>query len=64
VVLRFRLDPAGMTNNVDVVKVADEALGESAMQALQSAAPFPPMDDNNRCLTAKPIIGTFKVPSR
>jgi hypothetical protein len=64
VILRFRLDPAGMTNNVDVVKVADEALGESAMQALQSAAPFPPMDDNNRCLTAKPIIGTFKVPSR
>lgn len=63
VVLRFDLDAAGMAANVEVIETQDELLGRSAMQALRSAAPFPPMDDNNRCLAEKRIKQTFTVPA-
>ena len=61
-VLRFGLDAAGMASGVEAVDVGDSALGESAVQALQTAAPFPPMIDANRCLAEKRILLTFTVP--
>jgi TonB family protein len=62
VTLRFRVDAAGSASNVSVVKTEDNALGASAVDALRSASPFPPMPDSARCLTRVPIIGTFSNP--
>ncbi len=64
VVLRFDLDAAGMASGVSAEDAAPPVLSESATQALMQAAPFPPMDDNNRCLAEKRIVLTFAVPSR
>ena len=61
-VLRFGLDAAGMASGVEAVDVGDPTLGESAVRALQTAAPFPPMIDANRCLAEKRILLTFTVP--
>ncbi|MGH0032830.1 MAG: TonB family protein [Myxococcota bacterium] len=62
VTLRFRLDSAGSASNVSVVKAEDNALGASAVDALRSASPFPPMPESVRCLTRVPIVGTFSNP--
>lgn len=62
VTLRFRLDAAGSASNVAVVKAEDHALGASAVDALRSASPFPPMPEKVRCLTRVPIVGTFSNP--
>lgn len=62
VVLRFGLDAAGMASEVETVDLSDDTLGQSAMQALRAAAPFPPMTDANRCLSEKRIVLTFTVP--
>jgi TonB family protein len=62
VTLRFRLDAAGSASNVSVIRTDDNALGASAVDALRSASPFPPMPDRARCLTRVPIVGTFSNP--
>jgi TonB family protein len=62
VMLRFHLDVAGSATNVAVVKADDNALGASAVDALRSASPFPPMPDDARCLAQIPIVGTFRNP--
>lgn len=62
VTLRFTLDAAGSAVSVDLLDSADRALGASAIQALRSAAPFPPMPDDVRCLARTPIRGTFRNP--
>jgi TonB family protein len=62
VTLRFRLDSAGSASNVSVVRAEDNALGASAVDALRSASPFPPMPESVRCLTQVPIVGTFSNP--
>ncbi len=62
VILGFGLDAAGMASGIETVDVGDPALGLSAMQALQTASPFPPMIDANRCLSEKRILLTFTVP--
>lgn len=62
VTLRFRIDPAGSATKVSVVRAEDNALGASAVDALRSASPFPPMSDAVRCLARIPITGTFKNP--
>jgi len=64
VVLRFALDAAGMVGEIEVVSASNDALGDSARLALRSAAPFPPMDDNIRCLAGRSLISTFDVPSQ
>ncbi len=61
--LRFTIDAAGMVSDVEPVEGQDEALAESARLALLSAAPFPPMDDGNRCLAGRALISTFSVPA-
>jgi TonB family protein len=62
VTLRFRLDVAGSASNVAVERADDNALGASAVDALRSASPFPPMPDDVRCLSQVPIVGTFSNP--
>lgn len=62
VTLRWRLDSAGSASSVSVVNAEDNALGASAVDALRSASPFPPMPENVRCLTRVPIQGTFSNP--
>lgn len=58
--LRFRLDPGGSAHDVQFVEGGDPRLGKSAVDALRSASPFPPMSDRVRCLAGEPILGTFR----
>jgi hypothetical protein len=60
--LRFSLDAAGSAHGVELVAGGDPRLGKSAVDALRSAAPFPPMGDRVRCLSGAPIVGTFRNP--
>jgi TonB family protein len=60
--LRFQLDAAGSASKISIVQAQDHALGASAVDALRSAAPFPPMSDEVRCLARLPIVGTFSNP--
>lgn len=62
VLVRFRLDAAGSPSQVELVRAEDNALGASAIDALRSAAPFPPMSEAVRCLARHPIVGTFTNP--
>jgi hypothetical protein len=64
VVLHFSLNRAGMARDMEAMKGRDAILAESAIQALRSASPFPPMNDANRCLADKRIVLTFTVPPR
>lgn len=63
VTLRFRVDVAGSASDVAVVRAEDNSLGASAVDALRSASPFPPMPDDVRCLSQVPIVGTFSNPA-
>jgi len=62
VTLKFRIDIAGSTSKVSLVDADDNALGVSAIDALRSASPFPPVPDAARCLTRVPIVATFSNP--
>ncbi|HKA16646.1 MAG TPA: TonB family protein [Myxococcota bacterium] len=62
VTMRFHLDVAGSASKVSIVKAEDNALGASAVDALRAAAPFPPMPEDARCLSSRPIVGTFSNP--
>ncbi len=62
VALRFVLDVAGSASGIALVEARDPRLGASAVDALRSAAPFPPMNDEVRCLAGIPLIGTFRNP--
>ncbi|MFQ5415829.1 MAG: TonB family protein [Gaiellales bacterium] len=62
VTLRFRLDVAGSATKVSLVRADDNALGVSAIDALRTASPFPPIPDSARCLTRVPITATFSNP--
>ncbi len=57
--LRFRLDPAGSVLDAGFVGDTEPAIGEGAVMALRSAAPFPPMRDEVRCLSGTYLIGRF-----
>ncbi len=60
--MRFQLDAAGSAHRVQLIPGGDPRLGQSAVDALRSAAPFPPMSDRVRCLSGAPIVGTFRNP--
>jgi hypothetical protein len=62
VTLKFRLDVAGSASKVSLVNADDNALGISAIDALRSASPFPPIPDSARCLARVPITATFSNP--
>lgn len=62
VALKFNIDPAGSATRVEVVDAANRALGQSAVDALRSASPFPAMAGRVRCLAREPITATFRNP--
>ena len=62
VTLRFRIDTAGSATKVSLVDASSNALGASAVDALRSAAPFPPIPDDAGCLARVPIVATFTNP--
>jgi hypothetical protein len=63
--LRFFLDYAGGATDIEVVSASSPEFGNSALTALTAAAPFPPLDDNIRCLADrdKPLNVTFTNPA-
>jgi TonB family protein len=63
VTLRFKLDVAGSASSVHVVKASDNALGASAVDAMRSASPFPPIPEAARCLAQGRIRATFSSES-
>ncbi|MDJ0852239.1 MAG: energy transducer TonB [Myxococcota bacterium] len=62
VTLRFKLDVAGSAQSVSLVRASDNALGASAVDALNAASPFPPLPTAARCLVQVPITATFTNP--
>jgi TonB family protein len=62
VTLRFKLDVAGSATSVSLVKATNNALGASAVDALNAASPFPPLPEAARCLVQVPITATFSNP--
>lgn len=50
VVLELNLDTSGSASDIAVVDTPDASIGRSAVLALRTAAPFSPMNKNNRCL--------------
>jgi len=63
VTLRFKLDVAGSASAVHVVNASDNALGASAVDAMRSASPFPPIPEAARCLSQGRIRATFSSES-
>lgn len=59
VVLKFMLDSSGAATDVQFRGDTPAALGNSAVAAMRAASPFPPMDDNVRCLSGKKLSGKF-----
>lgn len=57
--LRFVLDASGTATEIEVKGKTNTALGNSAIAAMRAASPFPPMDDNVRCLAGRPLLVTF-----
>ena len=62
VVLRFAIDVAGSASSIQLLK-GDNAIGASAIDAMRSSSPFPPMPDRVRCLANKNINATFSSSS-
>jgi TonB family protein len=60
--LRFRLDPSGSATNVRFLEAPNQLLGESAVQALRAASPFPPMPERARCLAQDSLTAIFRNP--
>ena len=62
VTLKFAIDVAGSASSIQLVK-GDNAIGASAIEAMTSSSPFPPMPDRVRCLANKNINATFSSSS-
>jgi len=61
--LRFALDASGSVMKTELVSSSDSGLGQTAVDALRSAAPFASMPERVRCLARRTLIGTFSVPA-
>lgn len=63
--LSWRLDVSGSATSVRLVNASNDAVGNSVVEALRAASPFPPMSDRVRCLTNRTLTGTFMlIPER
>jgi hypothetical protein len=62
VILRFVIDVAGSASSIQLIG-GDNALGASAIDAMRTASPFPPMPDRARCLASKRVRATFSSSS-
>ncbi len=60
--VRIAVDQSGSLVTLETVEASDDSFASNAIDALRSAAPFPPLSDNNRCLTEKTFILTFNYP--
>ena len=58
VTLRFAIDVAGSASSIQLV-AGDNALGASAIDAMRTASPFPPIPDRARCLASRNLVATF-----
>ena len=61
--LRFVLDASGSVMKTELVNASDSGLGQTAVDALRSAAPFAAMPERVRCLARRTLVGTFSVPA-
>jgi len=59
--LRFMLDASGSVMHAELISANDQALGQSAVDALRSAAPYSAMSERVRCLARRKLSGTFTV---
>lgn len=57
--LAWKLDPAGSATSVQLVNASTSEIGNSVVNALRAASPFPPMNDRVRCLANRKLTGTF-----
>jgi protein TonB len=57
--LAWKLDPAGSATSVQLVNASNGEVGNSVVNALRAASPFPPMNDRVRCLANRKLTGTF-----
>jgi TonB family protein len=63
--LSWKLDVSGSATSVRLVNASNNQVGNSVVEALRAASPFPPMSDRVRCLTNRTLTGTFTlVPDR
>ena len=60
--VRIALDHSGSIVRLELIDSTHPQFAENAMKALKSASPFPPLNDNNRCLTEKSFLMTFNYP--
>jgi hypothetical protein len=60
--IAFALDAGGSALDVKLVHAEDRALGSSAVDALRSASPFPPMREPVRCIAHHPMVFIFRNP--
>jgi TonB family protein len=58
--IRFKLDAAGSVLSAEVMGGGDARLNASALDALRSASPFPPMGDRVRCMAGQALVGSFR----
>ena len=59
--IEFTLDAAGSLLSSRVVSSGDAQLEQSALEAMRSAAPFPPIPEAARCMAGKKVTGTFRL---
>lgn len=59
---RIAIDQSGSIAKLEMIESTSQPFAESAMLAYRSAAPFPPLTHENRCLTEKIFRLTFSNP--
>ncbi|RIL08225.1 MAG: hypothetical protein DCC71_00295 [Proteobacteria bacterium] len=59
--LSWQLDVSGSATSVKLVNASNSAVGNSVVEALRAASPFPPMSDRVRCLANRRLTGTFSL---
>lgn len=57
--LSWQLDVSGSATSVKLVNAPTAEAGNSVVDALRAASPFPPMSDRVRCLANRRLTGTF-----
>jgi hypothetical protein len=59
--LIFVLDASGSLMKSELEQAGDDALGQSAIEAMRSASPFAAMPERVRCLARRALSGTFRT---
>ncbi len=64
VVIKIMIDYSGQIASLEMIESTDPLFAKSAIAALESAAPFSPLNDNNRCLAEKTLSLRFTNPEQ